>query len=88
MESGEFESLSKKVELAVSVIGQLKSERDSLSVELKSFREQAQSLKTELVEKTGELETLRKELARKSENISQASEHVRNLVSPLEAALT
>jgi uncharacterized coiled-coil DUF342 family protein len=87
MEAAEFESLSKKVEHAVSLIEALKQERDGLKAELLSVRERAESLHNELSVKTGELEHLQLELNRKSENISLAGEHVRDLVSRLEAAL-
>jgi uncharacterized coiled-coil DUF342 family protein len=87
MEAAEFESLSKKVEHAVSLIETLKQERDGLKAELRGAQERAESLHEELSVKNGELENLRQELSRKSENISQAGEHVRNLVSRLEAAL-
>jgi chromosome segregation ATPase len=73
MEAGEFESLSKKVEQAVSLIEDLKRERDDLKVELAG--------------KSGEIDALRQELNRKTENMSRAGEHVRDLVSRLEAAL-
>ena len=73
MEAGEFESLSKKVEQAVSLIEDLKRERDHLRVELAG--------------KSEEIDALRLELNRKTENISRAGEHVRDLVSRLEAAL-
>ena len=55
----EFESLSKKIEEAVSLIEELKSERDAL----------------------------RRELSQKSENMAQAGDRVRDLVSRLETAL-
>lgn len=73
MEAGEFESLSKKVEQAVSLIEDLKRERDDL--------------KMELAGKSEEIDALRLELNRKTENISRAGEHMRDLVSRLEAAL-
>ena len=73
MEAGEFESLSKKVEQAVSLIEDLKRERDDLKVELAG--------------KSEEIDALRLELNRKTENMSRAGEHVRDLVSRLEAAL-
>ena len=59
METGEFETLSKKVEQAVVLIEELKRERDAL----------------------------KRELAQKSENMVQAGDRVRDLVSRLEAAL-
>ena len=55
----EFESLSKKIEETVSLIEELKSERDAL----------------------------RRELSQKSENMAQAGDRVRDLVSRLETAL-
>ena len=73
MEAEEFESLSKKVEQAVSLIEDLKRERDDLKVELAG--------------KSEEIDALRLELNRKTENMSRAGEHVRDLVSRLEAAL-
>ena len=39
MEMAEFESLSKKVEQAVSLIEELRRERDSLKAELRSVQE-------------------------------------------------
>jgi len=59
METGEFDSLSKKVEQAVSLIEDLKRERDGLKAELRSVQERT----------------------------AQVGEHVRDLVSRLEAAL-
>ena len=73
MEAEEFESLSKKVEQAVSLIEDLKRERDDLKVELAG--------------KSEEIDALRLELNRKTENMSRAGEYVRDLVSRLEAAL-
>ena len=73
MEAGEFEFLTKKVEQAVSLIEDLKQERDGLKVELAGKNE--------------EIGALRQELSRKAENISMAGERVRDLVSRLEAAL-
>ena len=66
MDAGEFESLAQKVEQAVSLIEDLKRERDGLRSELQGVRE---------------------ELNRKSENMSQAGDRVRGLVSRLEMAL-
>lgn len=59
MEMGEFESLSQKIEQAVSMIEDLKRERDAL----------------------------KRELSQKSENMVQAGDRVRDLVSRLEAAM-
>jgi uncharacterized coiled-coil DUF342 family protein len=87
MEAGEFESLSSKVEHAVSLIEDLKRERDGLKAELRGAQERAESLHHDLSAKSGELESVKQELNRKAENISMAGERVRDLVSRLEAAL-
>ena len=51
METGEFESLSKKVEQAVSLIEDLRRERDSLKAELRT----AQERKTQVGEQVRDL---------------------------------
>jgi FtsZ-binding cell division protein ZapB len=73
VETGEFETLAKKVELAASLIESLKRECEELKSELHGALERA-----------GKLE---KDLSSKSENISVAGERIRGLVSRLEAAL-
>ena len=87
MEIGEFESLARKVEQAVSLIGELKRERDGLKTELHGALEKAGHLERELTERNEETQGLRRELGQKSENMSVAGERIRDLVSRLETAL-
>ncbi len=88
MDNKEFESLSHKVEQAVSLIGVLKQERDELKTELHTALEKAGTLEKELAEKELELNSIQLELGKKAENMSMAGERIRSLVSRLEVALT
>jgi chromosome segregation ATPase len=94
MESAQFDSLAAKVELAVSRLESLKGERDGLLAELAEMREKleqaearAAGLETDLTAKNAEIEGLRQDLEQRSENMTQAGDRVRDLVSRLEAAL-
>jgi chromosome segregation ATPase len=94
MEAAAFEALAQKVELAVSRIESLKQERDGLLTDLNGAREQLESvtaraagLEGELSGKDAEIESLRNELNQRSENLTQAGDRVRELVSRLDAVL-
>lgn len=97
MEAVEFETLVEKVEQALSLIEGLKSEKEGLQSErdaLQSELHQAQenlgkmgTLETAVAAKDEELESLRRDLGVRSENMAQAGNRVRDLVTRLEAAL-
>lgn len=98
MEAAAFEALAQKVELAVSRIESLKQERDGLLTDLSGVREELEAanaraaglqgeLTDKLAEKNAEIEALRAELDQRSENLTQAGDRVRELVSRLDAVL-
>jgi chromosome segregation ATPase len=94
MDLAAFEALAAKVETAVSRIESLKQDIAAKDSELEGLRGQiseavarAESLEQNLAAKDGELESLKSELSQRSENLNEAGDRVRDLVSRLEAAL-
>ena len=87
MDIAEFEALGKKVELAVNIISELKQEKENLKKDLQAALEMNKELEVQLIEKEKDLENMKGELDHKSDNIHQAGERVRDMVSRLEAAL-
>ncbi len=98
MEAAVFEALAQKVEQAVSRIESLKQERDGLLTDLSGVREELEAatqraaglqgeFTEKLSEKDAEIESLRAELNQRSENLTQAGDRVRELVSRLDAVL-
>lgn len=94
MDVAAFEALAAKVESAVSRIESLKQDIAAKDAELETLRGQlaetgtrAGTLEQNLAEKDGEIESLKTELSQRSENLSEAGDRVRDLVSRLDAAL-
>ena len=94
MEAAAFESLAQKVELAVTRIEGLKQELAARDAELEAVRGQlseatgrAEGLEQELAGKNQEIEALKGDLSQRSENLTEAGNRVRELVTRLEAAL-
>jgi chromosome segregation ATPase len=94
MDLAAFEALAAKVETAVSRIESLKQDLAAKNSELEGLRGQVseavartESLEQNLSAKDGELESLKTELSQRSENLNQAGDRVRDLVSRLDAAL-
>lgn len=89
-----FEALAAKVESAVSRIESLKQDVAAREAELETLRAQlaeagsrAETLELTVMEKDGEIESLKATLDQRSENLNQAGDRVRDLVSRLESAL-
>jgi chromosome segregation ATPase len=94
MDVAAFEALAAKVEIAVSRIESLKQDLTAKDAELETLREQlmdagarAESLEQTVQAKEGEIESLKHDLSQRSENLTQAGDRVRDLVSRLDAAL-
>ncbi len=88
MDFSQFETLSQKVEHAVSLIEELKRERDHLKTELHAALEKSGHLERSITERDEEVNRLRGDLDMKSENITQAGDRIRDMMTRLEAALT
>jgi chromosome segregation ATPase len=89
-----FEALAAKIESAVSRIEGLKQDVAAKDVELETLRsqlndagERASSLEQDVTARDVEIESLKAELGQRSENLTQAGDRVRDLVSRLDAAL-
>lgn len=87
MDFAQFDALAQKVERALSVIEDLKREREEIKTELHRALENAGNLEKTLAERDEELHNLRNELNLKSDNIHMAGERIRDMVSRLETAL-
>lgn len=94
MDVAAFEALAAKVETAVTRIESLKQELASRESELETLRGQlaetgsrVESLEQAVEAKDGEIEALKADLSQRSENLTQAGDRVRDLVSRLDAAL-
>jgi len=87
MDFSQFDALSQKVEHAVSIIEDLKRERDALKSELHSSLEKAGNLEKLVAQKEDELQGLRNELNLKADNINMVGEKIRDMVVRLESAL-
>ena len=70
-----------------SQLGDAQEKLGETHVQLGAAQERTAHLEQELSGKGGEIETLRNDLNQRSENMSQAGDRVRDLVSRLEAAL-
>jgi chromosome segregation ATPase len=87
MDFGQFDALAQKVERALTVIDEMKRERDDLKTQLHLALEKAGNLEKTVAERDEELGSLRNELNLKSDNINLAGERIRDMVSRLETAL-
>jgi len=87
MDFSQFEALAQKVEHAVSIIDELRRERDALKSELHSSLEKAGNLEKLVAQKEEELNGLRSDLNLKSDNINRVGEKIRDMVVRLESAL-
>lgn len=87
MDFTQFDALAQKVERALSVIEDLKHEREGIKAELHRALENAGNLEKVLAERDEEIHNLRNELNLKSDNIHMAGERIRDMVSRLETAL-
>ncbi len=87
MDFSQFDALAKKVENAVSIIEELKRERDSLRSELHVAMEKSGDLEKVVTQKDEELGSLRNELNNKSDNINSLGERIRDMVNRLDTAL-
>jgi chromosome segregation ATPase len=89
-----FEALAAKVETAVARIESLKQDIAAKDAELQGLRGQlsesgtrAAALEQTLADKDSEIESLKADLSQRSENLTEAGDRVRDLVSRLDAAL-
>lgn len=87
MDFGQFDALAQKVERALTIIDEMKREREDLKAQLHAALEKAGNLEKSLLERDEELGSLRSELNLKSDNINLAGERIRDMVSRLETAL-
>jgi predicted nucleic acid-binding Zn-ribbon protein len=87
MDLSQFDALAQKVELAVSIIEDLKRQQEALKTELHNSLEKAGNLEKLLSQRDEELEGLRNELNDKADNINMAGEKIRDMVNRLESAL-
>jgi chromosome segregation ATPase len=87
MDFGQFDALAQKVERALTIIDEMKREREDLKTQLHQTLEKAGNLEKALAERDEELASLRNELNLKSDNINMAGERIRDMVSRLETAL-
>jgi len=87
MDFSQFDALAQKVENAVSIIEDLKRERDGLKSELHTALEKAGNLEKSIAHKEEELQGLRNELNLKADNINMVGEKIRDMVVRLETAL-
>jgi chromosome segregation ATPase len=87
MDFSQFDALAQKVEHAVSVIEDLKRDRDEVKSELHAALEKAGNLEKIVAQKEEELQGLRSELNAKADNISLVGEKIRDMVVRLESAL-
>ena len=87
MDFGQFDALAQKVERALTIIEEMKREREDLKAQLHSALERAGNAEKALAERDDELGALRNELNLKSDNIHMAGERIRDMVSRLETAL-
>jgi chromosome segregation ATPase len=87
MDFTQFDALAQKVERALTIIEEMKQEREALKDQLHNALERAGNLEKSLAEKDEELASLRNELNLKSDNINMAGERIRDMVSRLETAL-
>ena len=87
MDFTQFDALAQKVERALTIIEEMKQEREALKDQLHNALERAGTLEKVLAEKDEELASLRNELNLKSDNIHMAGERIRDMVSRLETAL-
>lgn len=87
MDFTQFDALAQKVERALTVIDEMKHEREDLKTQLHLALEKAGNLEKALAERDEELSNLRTELNLKSDNINLAGERIRDMVSRLETAL-
>jgi chromosome segregation ATPase len=94
MDVAAFEALAAKVETAVARIETLKQDLAAKNTELETLRGQlaesaslVESLEQTVETKNGEIESLKSDLSARSENLTEAGDRVRDLVSRLEAAL-
>jgi chromosome segregation ATPase len=87
MDFSQFDALAQKVENAVSVIEDLKRDRDAVKSELHAALEKAGNLEKLLAQRDEELNGLRSELNAKADNINIVGEKIRDMVVRLESAL-
>lgn len=87
MDFTQFDALAQKVERALTIIEEMKQEREALKDQLHNALERAGNLEKAMAEKDEELASLRNELNLKSDNINMAGERIRDMVSRLETAL-
>ncbi len=87
MDFTQFDALAQKVERALSIIDDMKREREEIKSELHLALEKAGNMEKALAERDEELASLRNELNLKSDNIHMAGERIRDMVSRLETAL-
>jgi chromosome segregation ATPase len=87
MDFSQFDALTSKVERAVSIIDDLKREREHLQSELHAALERAGNLEKALAGKDEELAALRQDVDAKSDNINLVGERIRELVGRLDTAL-
>ena len=87
MDFGQFDALAQKVERALTIIDEMKREREELKAELHLALERAGNAEKALAERDDELGSLRNELSLKSDNIHMAGERIRDMMSRLETAL-
>jgi FtsZ-binding cell division protein ZapB len=87
MDFSQFDSLADKVERAVTIIDDLKREREHLQSELHAALERAGNLEKSLAIKDEELAALRHENNAKADNINLVGERIRDLVGRLDTAL-
>lgn len=87
MDLSQFDALAQKVELAVSVIEDLKRQQEALKAELHNSLEKAGNLEKLVAERDEELANLRNDLSDKSDNLNMAGEKIRDMVNRLESAL-
>jgi chromosome segregation ATPase len=87
MDFTQFDALAQKVERALTIIDEMKQEREALKDQLHNALERAGNLEKAMAEKDEELASLRNELNLKSDNINMAGERIRDMVSRLETAL-
>jgi len=87
MDFTQFDALAQKVERTLSIIEEMKREREEMNSQLHLALERAGNLEKAMSEKDEELASLRNELNQKSDNINMAGERIRDMVSRLETVL-
>jgi peptidoglycan hydrolase CwlO-like protein len=87
MDFSQFDALATKVEHAVSIIDELKREREQLQAELHNSLEKAGNLEKLVAQKDEELDALRNDITSKSDNINLVGERIRGMVERLDTAL-